>query len=136
MKTPYELAYRYVIPHLAKEAVLALKRRGLSNTDVAKALGITPSAVTRYIKGERGSSIDLMQYPEIKEAIEELADNVVKGVNDVYAVWSSISELTAYALSRRYLCTHHSKIDPEIDPARCRICPETFGHTNISKKSM
>jgi len=127
MKTPYELAYRYVIPYIQRKLVQALKQRGLSNTEIAKKLGITPSAVTRYLKNERGTTIDLSNHPDVNEYIDELADKIVSKEHiSHYEMIAAITVLTAYVLSRRYLCSYHVTIDKDIDPTKCNVCPQLF----------
>jgi len=126
MKTPYELAYRYVIPYIQRRLVQALRARGLSNTEIAKKLGITPSAVTRYLKGERGTGIDLSMYADVEEAIEKIADAVIRRGLDKYGVMTAATAVTAYVLSRKYLCAYHAQIDEGVDPSKCSVCTQVF----------
>ncbi len=130
MKTPYELAYRYVIPYIQRKLVLALKARGLSNTEIAKKLGITPSAVTRYLKGERGTEIDLSMHKDVEEMIEALSGAVVGGRLSKYDVMTAIAAATAYILSRKYLCAYHARIDEGLDPAKCWVCTQVFSNSD------
>ncbi len=127
MKTPFELAYRYVIPYIQRKLVLALKARGLSNIEIARKLGITPSAVTRYLKGERGAGIDLSRHKDVESLIQRLADSIINEDGDQYHVFTAVTGITTYALARKYLCSQHSKIDPEVDPHRCDVCPQAMG---------
>ncbi len=126
MKTPYELAYRYVIPYIQRKLVLALREKGLTNIEIARKLGITPSAVTRYLKGERGAAIDLSNFGDIEEMIEALAEKIAKGTASTYEVLAATTAITAYALSRKYLCNYHALIDEEVDPHKCGVCPQVL----------
>lgn len=126
MKTPYELAYRYVIPHIQRKLVLALREKGLTNTEIARKLGITPSAVTRYLKGERGTAVDLSRFGDIEEMIGVLAEKIAKGAAGTYEVLAATTAVAAYALSRKYLCSYHALIDEGVDPRRCGVCPQVL----------
>lgn len=130
MKTPYELAYRYVIPYIQRRLVQALKERGLTNTEIANKLGITPSAVTRYLKGERGTEIDLSKHKDINQIIEAIADAIIRKGISKYDIMTAVTAATAYALSRKYLCAYHAKIDKAIDPAKCYVCDQAFSNAS------
>lgn len=56
-----------------------LKSRGMSQTDLAAALGLTPSAVNRYVNGNRVPSIEvtLRTYP-IRSLVTATNHPVVK----------------------------------------------------------
>ncbi len=126
MKTPYELAYRYVIPYIQRRLVQALKERGMTNTEIANKLGITPSAVTRYLKGERGTEIDLSTHADIEGFIDSLADAVVEKDLNKYDIIAAVTAITSYALARKYLCTYHARLEKDVDPIRCRVCERVF----------
>lgn len=55
MKTATEILYWEVLPTLRKELVLELLGLGLKQSQIAKLLEITPSAISQYLKNKRGS---------------------------------------------------------------------------------
>ncbi|MET1159642.1 MAG: winged helix-turn-helix transcriptional regulator [Thermoprotei archaeon] len=128
MKTNvYELAARIVYPALRRSIVEYLWSLGLSNREIARLLGITPSAVTRYIRRERGVLIDFTGLPWIKERIARLANKILSGEVTVLEVEEELTRLAARILASKTICKYHLKIDPSIDPAKCNVCPRVFG---------
>ena len=66
-----------LLPSLRAAVAKELRRRyGFSQHDIAKKLGVTQGAVSQYLKKRRGKEITSL---EIKRAVKEIADAVVKG---------------------------------------------------------
>lgn len=76
---PCELVVKTIIPCIravvARELVL---NYGLTQVKVAKILGVTQGAVSQYVRGYRGSSVDLEKIPEIKRLLDKLVDGLAK----------------------------------------------------------
>jgi predicted transcriptional regulator len=63
---PLELASRYVVPSVMRRLVeILVEEHGLSRVEVARRTGLSPAAVTRYLKGERGSALDVRGIEEL-----------------------------------------------------------------------
>jgi len=126
MKDVFELATRYIVPsirrHLAKELVM----RGMLRADAARILGLSRSAITRYIKSERGAGIRLTRFGDVTRMIEELATKIMANELDENQIQEKIAKITAYILSKKYFCAYHKKLDPEIDILHCSLCPTIF----------
>lgn len=96
---------------------------------------ISQSAVSRYLYRERGASIDVSRHPELMREIKALADEVAHGDLSWYDLESRLLRIALHALSRKYFCSYHQRLDPEVNPATCRICPETFQVTQAPKQN-
>lgn len=129
MKSIFELGSRYVVSAVKRRVALELMRRGLIGVEVANLLSISPSLVSRYLSSERGAKIDLERYGDVMERIYRLVDGIVGGKMDRYAVAREIDRISMYFMARRYLCGIHTKLEPDIDVAKCGICPELFRET-------
>jgi len=123
----YDLASRIVYPALRRGLVESLWSIGVSRGRISKLLNITPSAVTRYIKGERGMVIDLVEIPWVRESLNNLAMKIVSEEMPTLKVEEELVKLTASVLANKELCSYHSKIDLHVDPLKCNICPSVFG---------
>lgn len=126
MRSPYELAYRYVVPTVKRELVEELVRRGLSKIEVSKLLRLSPSLISRYISGERGHLLTLRNYPDVMSMIKKLADSVVMGGIDEYVIIGEVSNIVKYVMSKKYLCRIHKDVEPDVDPTRCNVCVKVF----------
>ncbi|MEM1686705.1 MAG: transcriptional regulator [Ignisphaera sp.] len=131
MKSVLELGSKYVVPAIRREVVLKLIKKGFMGVEIAKILKISPSLITRYINGERGTQIDLRRYRDIVERIENLVDKISSGEVDQYIIAKEIDRIAIYFMSRKYLCGIHKKLEPSIEPDKCSICLELFKTNKI-----
>ncbi|ASJ09385.1 transcriptional regulator [Thermococcus siculi] len=128
MKTnAFEVASRYVYPSLRRRLVEVLRERGLKQTEIAELLHITQSAVSRYLRMDRGALIDISAFPDVDGEIKALADRIIEEKPGEYEIHSELVKLSLEFLGKGYACSFHFQIDPEINPAECRICIELFG---------
>jgi hypothetical protein len=81
MKSPCEEIVWDVLPAIRAAIAEELVRKGLSQKEVSKLLGITPPAVSQYVSKKRGYNMEFKE--EAKTAIAKLADDLIqnKGVN-------------------------------------------------------
>ncbi|MEL9998118.1 MAG: hypothetical protein QXH99_06475 [Sulfolobales archaeon] len=126
MRDVFEIAYRYVMPSLRRALTEELYKRKLSKKEIASKLLLSHSLVSRYINGERGYTIELRQFKDVNELVSRLADEVVSKDLSIYEINEKLIKIAIYVMSKKYLCNFHSRIDPDIDPIKCSICPNTF----------
>jgi predicted transcriptional regulator len=126
MKDVFELATRYIVPSIRRHLARELVMRGMVRADAARILGLSRSAITRYIKSERGAGIRLTKFSDVTYMIEELATKIMASELDENQIQERIAEITAYILSKKYFCSYHKRLDPSIDIMRCNLCPTIF----------
>jgi len=127
MEDVFGLAYRYVAPSVRRVLADKLVEKGMSRKEAAEMLGLSRSAVTRYLKSERGVLAKITGFEDVTRRIEEVSERVLRGELDEYSVQEEVSKIAAYFMSKKYFCKTHKKMDPEIDIARCRVCSRVFG---------
>ncbi|NJE84599.1 ArsR family transcriptional regulator [Thermococcus sp. CX2] len=128
MKTnAFEVASRYVYPSLRRRLVEILREKGLKQTQIAELLHITQSAVSRYLRMDRGALIDVAQFPDIDDDLKKLAEEIIRKRPTEYEIHSMLVQISLEMLGKGYVCSFHSQIDPELNPAQCRVCLELFG---------
>ena len=128
MKTnAFEVASRYIYPSLRRRLVEMLRKQGLKQTEIAELLHITQSAVSRYLKMDRGALMDISKFPDIDAEVERLARRIVSERPDEYEIHAELVRISLEVLGKGYACSFHSQIDPEINPALCNVCIELFG---------
>ncbi|ALL00388.1 hypothetical protein Pyrde_0338 [Pyrodictium delaneyi] len=128
----FELASRYVYPSVRRRLVEKLSEKGLTQTEIAKLLRITQSAVSRYLSVERGHALDLKSYSDIDEQLEKLAEEIVSRKPDEYHIHYQLVRITLEVLRRGYACQLHAMVDPGLDPAKCRACIELFNSPQLA----
>ncbi|GAB6265802.1 MAG TPA: helix-turn-helix domain-containing protein [Methanothrix soehngenii] len=80
MKSPCEEIVWDVLPSIRAAIAEELIKRGISQKDVSKMLGITPPAVSQYVSKKRGYNIEFRE--DIREAIGGLAEDLIDGKVD------------------------------------------------------
>ena len=75
MKSPCEEVIWDVLPSIRAAVASELVKRGLSQKEVSKMLGITPPAVSQYVSKKRGYNIVFDE--ETSQAIATLADDLI-----------------------------------------------------------
>jgi uncharacterized protein len=75
MKSPCEEIVWDVLPSIRAAIAEELVKRGISQKEVSRMLGITPPAVSQYVSKKRGYNIQFAD--EVRTAIEKLADDLI-----------------------------------------------------------
>ena len=76
MKSPCEEIVWDVLPSIRAAIAEELIKRGISQKEVSKMLGITPPAVSQYVSKKRGYNIEFRE--DIRGAIGKLADDLIE----------------------------------------------------------
>ena len=114
---PQEIAVWYLIPSIRKEiAKILVENHSLSQKEVARLLGLTDSAVSKYLNKKRG--IELKFNEEEMKKIKATAKKISE--NKDYSA-SYLFKLSNELMGSECLCKLHKKIDPSI-PKNCSIC--------------
>ncbi len=76
MKSPCEEIVWDVLPGIRAAIAEDLVKKGISQKEVSRMLGITPPAVSQYVSKKRGYSIEFRE--DILESIGRLADDLIQ----------------------------------------------------------
>ncbi len=118
-----QLAAKYVYPALRRRLVEILyHKKKMNQLEIARLLGISQSAVSRYVEGNRGVYIDVSRFKDIEQELEKLADAIVDENMSIYDIQLELARITMVFLGKGYACNLHSRIDKSIDPSKCRSC--------------
>ena len=131
--TALELAARYVYPAVKRRLAEKLAARGLSQAQIARLLGVTQSAVSRYLSAQRGR-YDVTFSRDIDEELERVAEALLQGRLNRYCLHLELTRITILVLARGYACELHARLDPSVDPAACKTCPTLFRGLEESAK--
>jgi uncharacterized protein len=115
LEMPQEIEVWYIIPALRRELARELVNLGLRQKDVAKTLGITPSAISQYTKKKRAK--DIVFPKAILDSIKMSAASIKHKPDSVRR---EIQKLCTKVRSSGTLCEIHRKIAKNLD--HCKIC--------------
>jgi len=113
MEFPQHIELWYLIPAIRREIAKELKRKGMLQKEIAKALGITASAVSQYLKFKR-AKIALPE--ELEWKVKESAGRIYRGKPPFEEIFSLVKESRG-----EILCQIHKKVDSDV-PESCKIC--------------
>jgi len=130
-RSVFEIGYRYVLPSVKRRLVeLMLREYGCSQKEVAVLLGLSESAVSRYIASQRGYLVSVEEFKDIDRRIRGLAEVIAtRRLTDKHAIYRSLYEVVLEVMAKKYICQIHKDVDEGVDPTKCNICPELFSRT-------
>ena len=76
MKMPQEIEVWYILPAVRLEIAKGLKKKGLSQQDIAKKMQVTPAAISNYFKSKRACGMKFND-KVLKRIKEELMLNIL-----------------------------------------------------------
>lgn len=120
MKPPCEIIAKYVLP--AIRALIARKlieKYGYTQLDAAAKLGMTQSAMSRYLALERGGKIKVTR--DINKLVDDVAENMVRGELSQEELIQRICQICTAFRRSGDLCKIHREISPTI-PKTCKAC--------------
>jgi predicted transcriptional regulator len=88
-KSPCEEVVWDVLPNIRAEIAEDLVKRGVSQREISRMLGLTQPAVSQYVSKKRGYSIEFSE--GVKESIAKLAEDLIQ--NQVEDPLSRICEI-------------------------------------------
>jgi predicted transcriptional regulator len=123
MKLPCEVAVRSVVPAirclLARELT---ETHGMSQTEAANLLGITQTAVSKYVHHERGRILLIEKEKEIRTQIERVAISLFHNNMDRTTLALQICGICKLVRKKRLMCNLCKKADPKLNIEHCDLC--------------
>jgi len=123
MLMPCEIAVKSVIPairaYVAKELTQTYK---MKQNDVANLLGVTQTAVSKYIGHVRGQVIRLDQTKEIRNIMNEIASKAARAEISGPKLIPRFCEVCQEVRRNGLMCQLCKRSDPALDIKSCNIC--------------
>jgi len=123
MIIPCEIAVKSVIPairaYIAKELTQTHK---MKQNDVANHLGITQTAVSKYISHVRGRVIRIDQTEEIRNMLNEIASKVADEKISDSQLTLRFCEVCKTVRENGLMCELCKRSDPTINVKACQVC--------------
>jgi len=118
MRVPCQITQWYLLPAISAELVKEMKRLGVKQAEIARMMGVTPAAVSQYIKGKRGKVIqfDAGVKKLITASAKKIASTGITGED----LSREICELCIQARRSRSVCDFHKSLGGASD--NCKLC--------------
>lgn len=91
--------------------------------EIARLLGVSPAAVSRYLKLKRGN-FRVERIEEATRMINELAEAILMGRE--LSVDEEIRIIASKLMAMKLPCDLHESVHPSLDSVTCRICSRLF----------
>lgn len=125
MKPPCLIVVSQILP--AMRAIISremVERYRLGPGEIAAKMGVTPAAVTQYLKGVRGSdSLNMVSKSRrARKILLELTYELAKEEIDMVIVLRKLCDACNCVRSERLICGMCQNSLPGLDNGRCDIC--------------
>lgn len=123
MPAPCEVAVKSVIPairaYIAKELTSTYK---MKQTDVGLVLGITQTAVSKYISNVRGQAIRIDDSEEIRQMMNEIASKITDKTLSGPQLIDEFCTVCNLVRQKGLMCSLCERSDPSLEHNSCQIC--------------
>ncbi len=123
MPTPCEVAVKSVIPairaYIAKQLIQTYK---MKQTDVAGSLGITQTAVSKYIGNVRGQALRIDRETEIQDMMNKIASRIADRKTFGTQLMLEFCAVCKTVRRNGQMCELCRRSDPEVRKVSCDVC--------------
>jgi predicted transcriptional regulator len=131
---PCEVAVKSVIPAIRSAIARELTQSyGLKQKKVAKLLGVTQTAVSKYTKHCRGAIFEVTDVEGVQPILKKTVFSLANGEMDKYELAESLCSICGKIRQSGLMCILCGVSDPEIDNKRCIVCSPNGNSTRIYK---
>lgn len=122
---PCEVGVKTVLP--AVKAIMArsiVEKHGLNEKQTANLLGLSQSAVSRYVGRERGNQLSLDNSNEVLTLIDQMVLNLLKQPNNKAEILKLFCQTCQAIRERGLMCSHCQKEMHDEWAKACFFCRE------------
>ena len=123
MPAPCEVAVKSVIPairaYIAKQLIQTYR---MKQTDVAELLGITQTAVSKYVGNVRGQALRIDRENEIQSMMNKIASRIADKKTSGPQLTLEFCAVCRAVRRNGQMCELCERSDPEIRRVSCDVC--------------
>ncbi len=122
---PCEVGVKTVLP--AVKAVMArsiVEKRGLNEKQTADILGLSQSAVSRYVGRERGNLLEIEGTPEVLTLIDQMVTHLIEQPDNKIEFLKLFCQTCQTIREKGLMCAHCRKEMPHDWVEKCFFCIE------------
>jgi len=120
---PCEVGVKTVLP--AVKAVMArsiVEKHGLNEKQTAELLGLSQSAVSRYVSKERGNLLAIENATEVLTLIDQMVTHLIKEPNNKTEILKLFCQTCKAIREKGLMCPHCQKEMPREWAENCFFC--------------
>lgn len=122
---PCEVAVKTVLP--AVKAIMArsiVENHDLNERQTADLLGLSQSAVSRYVGRERGNLLNIESTPEILALIDQMVTHIIKQPDNKTEFLKLFCQTCQAVREKGLMCPNCQKEMPQAWAEKCLFCKE------------
>ncbi|MDY6775255.1 MAG: thiamine-phosphate synthase family protein [Halobacteria archaeon] len=122
LRFPSEIVVERFLPTARSMLTSELSSRGFTQQEIASHLGVTQSAVSKYMSGEGGTEERFENDPRMEETVETIARRIDDDGIGGYEILSELLELVREFEDRGPICEVHEDEMPSLEGLGCDLC--------------
>ena len=123
MLLPCEVAVRSLVPAIRSAIARELTQtHGLKQKDVARLLGVTQTAVSKYTRHVRGTVLKIENVEEVQPTIKEIVVSLANGRMSKYELVTKFCVACEIIRQKGLMCELCKLSDPAIEIQQCFVC--------------
>jgi predicted transcriptional regulator len=120
---PCEVAVKSVIPAIRSAIARELTQTfGLKQKDVARLLGVTQTAVSKYTRHNRGTVLQVEKVKDTQQVLKETVESLANGDITKYELTAKLCRICEMIRQKGLMCRLCALSDPTIDYQQCIVC--------------
>jgi predicted transcriptional regulator len=122
---PCEVGVKTVLP--AVKAIMArsiVEKHGFNEKQAADLLGLSQSAVSRYVGRERGNLIDIESTTEVLALIDQMVIHLIEQPDNKTGFLKLFCQTCHVVREKGLMCTYCQKEMPQSWAEKCLFCKE------------
>ena len=101
-----------------------VEKHGLNEKQTADLLGLSQSAVSRYVGHERGNLIDIESTTEVIDLIDQMVIHLIKQPDNKTEFLKLFCQICQFIREKGLMCTYCQKEMPQNWGEKCLFCKE------------
>jgi hypothetical protein len=122
---PCEVGVKTILP--AVKAIMArsiVEKHGLNEKQTADLLGLSQSAVSRYISRERGNLLNIEGTTEVIDLINQMVNHIIKVPENKTEILNLFCQTCTTIREKGLMCSACQKEMPQAWAEKCLFCRE------------
>ncbi|XGI84011.1 thiamine-phosphate synthase family protein [Halorutilales archaeon Cl-col2-1] len=122
LRFPSEIVVERFLPTARSMLTSELSERGFTQQEIASHLGVTQSAVSKYMSGEGGTEERFENDPRMEETVGRIARRIDDDGIGGYEILSELLSLVREFEDRGPICEVHEDEMPSLEGLGCDLC--------------
>jgi len=136
MRLPEETVAESFLPTFRCMLARELASRGLRESRVAKMMGLSQAAISKYRRGSTKTEKAFMEDRATKEAVMKIADGLHSGKMSELQVLAIVLQLVRNMETRGLMCRLHEREFPMIGGMGCNLCLAPRGGDMLEEENV